>query len=61
MRAHATDAVSLVAGLAFAFAGALLLADRVDLAVRLRWLGPVALIAAAVAMLAALAGRRADR
>ena len=58
MQPHATDAVSLVTGLAFAFAGGLLLADRIDLAVRLRWIWPVALIAVALAMLGSLAARR---
>ena len=60
MRTHTTDAVSLLAGLTFLFAGGLLLADRVDLAVRLRWIWPVALIALALAMLASAASRRAD-
>lgn len=60
MRPHATDPVSLVAGLAFAFAGGLLLADRIDLAVRLRWIWPVLLIAVALAMLASLGARRSD-
>ncbi len=46
------DPVSLVFGLVFAAAGALLIVGQAGVSVDLRWVWPVALIALAVALLA---------
>jgi hypothetical protein len=46
------DPVSLVFGVVFAASGAVLLANQAGVAVDLRWVWPVALIALAVGLLA---------
>ena len=62
MTRHSTDPLSLFFGLVFAGAGAIVLADRVDLADRLRWAWPIVLIALALAMFASAAtARRVSR
>jgi hypothetical protein len=58
MRRHELDPVSLVFGFAFTAAGTLFLADRLDQAVRLRWLWPVLLLALGLAILLDLNVRR---
>lgn len=62
MRRHELDLVSLLAGIALCGAGGLLVGDRVDLLVRVRWGWPIALIAVALVMLvsAATAGPRPE-
>ncbi len=52
MQRHPVDPVSLVFGLVFAAAGALLLANRLDLLTQARWLVPLLLIVVALAMFA---------
>lgn len=55
MQRHPTDVFSLVAGLAFLALGLRLLGGPIHLAsLRLDWLGPVALIAVGVALVASL-------
>jgi hypothetical protein len=49
---HRLDPISLVAGIAFAGVGALLIGDQGDLVERLRWGWPLLLTAIALAMLA---------
>jgi hypothetical protein len=51
MRRHELDPVSLIFGLAVTGLGLLFLAGRVDVAVRLRWVWPVLLLAVGLAIL----------
>jgi hypothetical protein len=51
MERHPADPVSLVAGIVFAVAGVLLLANRLDLLSQARWVGPLLLIVLAILML----------
>lgn len=58
MQRHRLDSVSLVAGVLFALAGLRLLAGPVRLdAVPLDWIGPVALLAVGIGILASLRPR----
>jgi cytochrome c oxidase subunit IV len=59
MQRHPADPVSLVAGVIFAVAGVLLLADRLDVLAQARWVLPLLLIVTAAVMLVSVsAGRR---
>jgi cytochrome c-type biogenesis protein CcmH/NrfF len=60
MQRHPADPVSLVAGVAFAVAGVLLLADRLDVLVQARWVLPLLLIVIAVVLLVSVTFRRHD-
>jgi hypothetical protein len=51
MRRHELDPISLLFGLAFTGLGLLFLADRADVAYRLRWVWPVLLLAVGLAIL----------
>jgi hypothetical protein len=59
MRRHELDPLSLVFGLLLTGLGLVFLADRVDLAVRARWLWPVLLLGVGVAILLGARPRRA--
>jgi cytochrome c-type biogenesis protein CcmH/NrfF len=58
MQRHPTDPISLVAGVAFAVIGALLLADRLDVLAQARWVLPLLLIVIAIVMLVSVSPRR---
>jgi cytochrome c-type biogenesis protein CcmH/NrfF len=58
MQRHPTDPVSLVAGVVFAVAGVLLLADRLDILAQARWVLPLLLIVIAVVLLVSVTPRR---
>jgi cytochrome c-type biogenesis protein CcmH/NrfF len=58
MTRHPTDVVSLGFGILFTILGGFLLADRVDLIVRLHWAWPLLLIVVAVLMILSAARRR---
>jgi cytochrome c-type biogenesis protein CcmH/NrfF len=58
MQRHPTDPISLVAGVAFAVIGALLLADRLDLLAQARWVAPLLLIVIAIVILVSVSPRR---
>ena len=60
MQRHPTDPISLVAGVTFAVAGVLLLADRLDVLAQARWVLPLLLIVIAVVLLASVTPRRHD-
>jgi hypothetical protein len=61
MTRHHFDPVSLVAGITFAGAGALLIGDQGDLVERLRWGWPLLLTAVALVMLASVVLERQKR
>ena len=54
MERHPLDSVSLVFGLVFVAAGALLLANRLDLVTQARWAVPVLLILVSLVTLASV-------
>jgi cytochrome c-type biogenesis protein CcmH/NrfF len=58
MQRHSTDPISLVAGIAFAVIGALLLADRLDVLAQARWVVPLLLIVIAISILVSVSPRR---
>jgi cytochrome c-type biogenesis protein CcmH/NrfF len=58
MQRHPTDPISLVAGVAFAVIGALLLADRLDVLAQARWVVPLLLIVIAIVILVSVSPRR---
>jgi hypothetical protein len=61
MERHPADPVSLVAGIVFAVAGVLLLANRLDLLSQARWVGPLLLIVLAIVMLVSVSPWRRDQ
>ncbi len=60
MQRHPTDLISLVAGVTFAVAGVLLLADRLDVIAQARWVLPLLLIVIAVVLLVSVTPHRHD-
>jgi cytochrome c-type biogenesis protein CcmH/NrfF len=60
MQRHPIDPISLAAGVAFAVAGVLLLANRLDVLGQARWVLPLLLIVIAVVLLVSVTPRRHD-